>query len=331
MSYWRRYVPVAQRRAKAGRGLKSLLKKGQVPQPVSIEGRTIAQSFWGKAWCDHLESFSDYANRLPRGRTYARNGSVCHLEVSPGRIDAIVSGSMIYKTSVAISPLPRGRWASITKAAAGGIGSMIELLRGEFSHEVMRLVTDPASGLFPEPREIKLHCSCPDWATMCKHVAAVLYGVGNRLDTRPDLLFLLRGVDPQELISTGIALPDQAPNAHAIPDSALSGLFGITLDLETSPKASPRKTGGKMAKAPEKKGAVPSPKPSRKQKPFTGKSVIRLRKKLGLSPAEFAQALGVSLASVQRWEQIPGDVRLKPGSAGALQALLEKSKTTGKQ
>lgn len=325
MSFWRKYVPVAQRRAKANREIKGLLKKGQTPQPIAIDGRAMATSFWGKAWCDHLESFSDYSNRLPRGRTYARNGSICHLEISSGRIDAIVSGSSLYKISVTIVPLPRGRWNAIVQKAAGGIGSVIELLRGEFSHEIMSLVADKSGGLFPKPAEIKLKCSCPDWADLCKHLAAVLYGVGNRLDTRPDLLFLLRGVDPQELISTSIALPATAKGNHAIPDNALSGLFGITLDL-TAPTCTkePKSPTGRPASKTKK--VTPSPRSSaRSVKPITGLAIRRLRKRLGMDPEAFATALGVSLASVQRWEQVTGEVRLHAASRAALETLRNQS------
>ncbi|MBL7647969.1 MAG: SWIM zinc finger family protein [Candidatus Hydrogenedentes bacterium] len=330
MSFWRKYVPVAQRRAKAKREIKGLLKKGQTPQPVSVEGRAMATSFWGKAWCDHLESFSDYSNRLPRGRTYARNGSICHLEISSGRIDAIVSGSNLYEISITITPLPRDRWNAIVQKAAGGIGSVIELLRGELSHEVMRLVTDKSEGLFPKPAEIKLKCSCPDWADLCKHLAAVLYGVGNRLDTRPDLLFLLRGVDPQELISTSIALPDSARATHAIPDSALSGLFGITLDL-TPPTENVAPKSLRSRPVATARKVTPTPRnPARRVKPITGPAIQRLRKRLGMTPEAFAKTLGVSLASVLRWEQIAGEVRLHAASRAALETLVSQPKVPRK-
>lgn len=323
MAYWRkRYVPIAKRRATAGREIKSLLKKGQTPQPTAIAGRAMATSFWGKAWCTHLESFSDYSNRLPRGRTYARNGSIVHLEISSGRIDAIVSGSSLYKIAVTITPLPQDCWKRIVQKATGGIGSIIELLRGEFSHEIMSIVTDPADGLFPRSREIKLKCSCPDWAGMCKHLAAVLYGVGNRLDARPDLLFLLRGVDPQDLISTDISLPRTSAGANAIPDDALAGLFGITLDLEPgktraaakSTSASPTAKKAKTVRATESTKAA---------KKFTGISVCRLRKRLKMSHDEFAAAAGVSVASVKRWESISGELRLQSAPFQALQKLMD--------
>jgi len=169
---------------------------------VDLEGRKIARTFWGEAWCDHLESFSDYENRLPRGRTYVRNGSVCHLDIAKGEVNAIVSGSELYKVKIAIKTLPQKKWIDVKDRCAGQVGSLLELLQGKLSKSVMAVVTNRNKGLFPLPREISLKCNCPDWAAMCKHVAAVLYGVGARLDMKPELLFLLRGVDHEELIST---------------------------------------------------------------------------------------------------------------------------------
>ena len=227
---WRRYVPVAARRAKARGEMNKLRKKGKDIQPVEIEGRTIARSFWGKRWCEHLESFSDYANRLPRGRTYVRNGSVCHLAIQTGRIDAIVSGSELYDVTIRIDKLKAVVWKSVKTRCSGQIGSMLELLQGKLSQQVMGVVTDRDRGLFPKPGEIKLDCSCPDWATMCKHVASVLYGVGSRLDDRPESLFVLRGVDTAELIATEMALPGDAATDGALADDSLAGIFGIDLD-----------------------------------------------------------------------------------------------------
>src|SRR4051812_24365549 len=178
---WAPYVPVAERRRKAEREMERLRKKGHPIAPVTIEGRTIARTFWGKAWCDNLESYSDYENRLPRGRTYVRNGSVVDLQIEPGKVRALVSGSEIYEVSIDIDPLPARQWAAIKSRCAGQIGSLVELLQGKLSKGVIEIVTDHDGGLFPRPREIHMSCSCPDWAGMCKHIAAVLYGVGARL------------------------------------------------------------------------------------------------------------------------------------------------------
>ena len=249
MAFWAPYVPVAEQRARARRAMDKLKKKGKHIQPIELEGRTIARSFWGKGWCDHLESFSDFANRLPRGRRYARNGSVCHLEIRPGHVEAIVSGSEFYYVTIGITQLKAATWKSIKAKCAGQIGSMLELLQGKLSREVMGVVTERDHGLFPKPHEIDLDCSCPDWATMCKHVAAALYGVGHRLDHQPDLLFLLRDVDATELIATEIVLPGREVTSDVLADEALSDIFGIDLDTEDDTFTVP--------KVPKKKAAKP--------------------------------------------------------------------------
>jgi hypothetical protein len=229
---WAPYVPVAERRRKAALEAAKMAKKGQRYSPVIIEGRTIARSFWGKGWCDHLESFSDYANRLPRGRTYARNGSVIDLQLTAGSVKARVSGSQIYTIDITVRPLPPARWKAVVASCSGKIDSLVGLLQGKLSDGVMKVVTDRAQGLFPGPGEIKMRCSCPDSAHLCKHLAAVLYGVGARLDTQPELLFTLRGVDPVELLSSGAAL---TPGTRKRPPPRLGGqdlgaLFGIDID-----------------------------------------------------------------------------------------------------
>jgi len=231
---FRPYVSVAERRRKAQREMAKLAKKGKTIRPVQLEGRTIARTFWGKAWCENLESYMDYANRLPRGRTYVRNGSVVHLDIHPGEIEAIVSGSELYRVQISIATAAKAKWKKLCQECAGGIGSLVELLQGRFSDHVMGILTRKDTGLFPTPAEIKLKCSCPDWATMCKHVAAVLYGVGARLDEKPELLFTLRSVNHEELITRAATAADLAgKTATAGPElaeSELGAVFGIELD-----------------------------------------------------------------------------------------------------
>ncbi len=223
---WGRYVSAAEKRAKAARWAAKLSKSGRELQPVQISGRTIARTFWGKAWCQNLEAYSDYANRLPRGRTYTRNGSILDLRIEPGVVTAVVSGTRLYEVGLRIDALDPEMWQHIREACAGEIGSLVELLQGELSRSVMEKVTRPREGLFPQPSEIHLGCSCPDWASMCKHVAATLYGVGARLDHAPELLFTLRGVDPTELIEQAIdhGLP-QGGKARRL-EGDLSAIFG---------------------------------------------------------------------------------------------------------
>ena len=330
---WRRYVPVAERRAKARREMNRLRKKGNDIQPIEIEGRTIARSFWGKRWCEHLESFSDYANRLPRGRTYVRNGSVCHLAIQPGRIDAIVSGSELYDVTIRIDKLKAAVWKSVRTRCSGQIGSMLELLQGKLSRQVMGVVTDRERGLFPKPGEIRLDCSCPDWASMCKHVASVLYGVGSRLDDLPESLFLLRGVDTAELIATEMALPGDTATDDALADDALAGIFGIELDTDMdsdigsgdAPPPAPN-VPAKPRKQARRRAAAAS---SRAIRP-TGKWVAGLRRRSGLSVARFARELGVSAATVYRWEATPGPLNLHARPLNALLAMYRESGKSGR-
>ena len=259
---WAPYVPVAERRRRAMRKMESLRKKGVDIQPVRIEGRKIAKTFWGEAWCNHLESFSDYENRLPRGRTYVRNGSVCHLAIAKGKIEAKVSGSEIYSLRISIKTLPGKKWNAVKRRCSGQIGSLLELLQGSLSDNVMEVVTDRENGLFPHPDEITLDCNCPDWAVMCKHVAAVLYGVGARLDEKPELLFKLRGVDHEELIAAdaeaAVSAATSKGKSKRLDAGDLSDVFGI--DIAGSDGDSP------LSQAPKKKAKKKAAKKRTKKK-----------------------------------------------------------------
>ena len=230
---WPPYISAAQRRRDAEQAKASLRKRGVALAPVTVEGRAITRTFWGTAWCRNLESYSDFETRLPRGRSYVRSGSVVHLEIAPGKVKAVVQGTSTYDVVVTISPVPKKRWNSICKESAGAIDSLVELLQGRFSKAVMDRICKQQSGLFPTPREIELSCSCPDWASMCKHVAAVLYGVGARLDEQPELLFRLRGVSEQDLIASadaGLSISKRRPSSARVLEGAdLSQLFGLQL------------------------------------------------------------------------------------------------------
>jgi uncharacterized Zn finger protein len=253
------YVPVAQRRARAAAEVARRTKKGQAVSPVRIDGRAIAATFWGKAWCENLEGYSDFANRLPRGRTYVRNGSVVDLKIEKGRIKALVSGSELYEVAIEIAALPKKHWQAIKERCAGQIGSLVELLQGKLSKAVMEHVTDRTGGLFPKPAEIEMRCSCPDYAGMCKHVAAVMYGVGNRLDTSPEVLFTLRAVDQAELIEQALpAAP--AGTRRAAPTIAaddLGAVFGIEIGDGPVAAEGPEEKTARKPRA-KKKAAAPT-------------------------------------------------------------------------
>lgn len=275
---WKPYVPVAERRRKAMREMEKRRKHGNAVSPVIIEGRTIVKTFWGKAWCENLERYSDFANRLPRGRTYVRNGSVIDLQIDSGTIHALVSGSEIYEVVVNITPVTKARWKSLCSDCSGAIDSLVELLQGRFSKGVMERICRQGTGLFPSPKEIRLSCSCPDWADMCKHVAAVLYGIGARFDLQPELLFRLHEVDEKELIAkVGEALPlvTERPAASKVLDSEdLSGIFGLDMAPGTAVKPAKTRAGKKVTatdagkgKPREQRGVSKRPKPARRRAP----------------------------------------------------------------
>jgi uncharacterized Zn finger protein len=291
---WKPYVSVADRRKKAEKAAAKAKKAGAELLPIEPYRGAIAKTFWGKAWCDNLECYSDYANRLPRGRTYVRNGSVIDLRITAGEVRAQVMGSSLYSVEVTVSAVPDPHWQAIGADCAGSIDSLVELLQGKLSKAVMERICKPGSGLFPAPKDIKFSCSCPDWASMCKHVAAVLYGVGARLDHQPDLLFSLRRVDAKDLVAqAGAGLPKtkKGPAAgRVLDDSALADVFGIEM-AEPAPSPKPAKprsksTATKVAKAPAKsKTATKAPvkKPVKTKAPAkapasprksTGKTIV---------------------------------------------------------
>jgi uncharacterized Zn finger protein len=261
------YVSAAGKRLRAQKAAKALENKGRKLNPVLVNGRAIARSFWGKAWCENLESYSDYANRLPRGRTYVRNGSVVDFQIVPGEIRALVSGGDLYRITIKIQPIKKAEWKTLKTDCAGRVGSLIDLLQGKLSAQVMETMTRRETGLFPRPVEIGLSCSCPDWAGMCKHVAATLYAVGARLDESPELLFVLRGADHLELVTAATKSVtmgvSSVEGSTTLSGENLEEVFGIEIEsaalpvaissLSRSPKARPPKkvavgTGPKRAK-----------------------------------------------------------------------------------
>ena len=274
---WGDYVSVAEKRRRAEKELAKLRKQGLPVAPVTIEGRKIAKNFWGKSWCANLERYRDFASRLPRGRSYVCNGFVVDLQIAKGKVAAKVIGSELYDVAITIAPVAAKRWRAICRDCSGTIDSLVELLQGRLAKGVMDRVSREGDGLFPAPDEIRLSCSCPDWADMCKHVAATLYGVGARLDESPRLLFVLRGVDEGELLSGAgqdSMLPKATPNASAVLDDGdVAALFGLDMadataaDLPASavPKLlrRVRGTSGRKATATKKSSAPHGDPPTR--------------------------------------------------------------------
>ena len=308
---WAPYVPVAERRRKAALEMAKLRKKGHPVSPVTLSGRTIATTFWGKAWCENLESYRDYENRLPRGRTYVRNGSVVDLQIAPLAVTAMVSGSSLYKVSITIAAVPKAHWQSICRDCSGGIDSLVELLQGRLSKAVMERLCRQDHGLFPRPKEIHFRCSCPDSASMCKHIAAVLYGVGSRLDQQPELLFRLRSVDEKDLLPAldrALPLSKAGPAAGKVLEGDdLSALFGLDMGgadggavppppatkpaaaKKSAPGASGRRTAAAdtpVANAASLKGSAPPKRPADRPE---GKAAVKARVGQGSSEGTPAQ------------------------------------------
>lgn len=258
---WKPYVPAAVRRRTADRTAAKLQRKGQMLSPVAASRGAIAKSFWGKAWCQNLERYSDYSNRLPRGRTYLRNGSVIDLKIGPGEVAAKVMGSSLYRITVSIGEVAFADWQAIARDCARSIDTLVELLQGQLSTSVMERITRPGTGLFPSPKEIAFSCTCPDSAAMCKHVAATLYGIGARLDVEPELLFGLRKVDAKELIACageGGAPVQKLPDAGRILDSSkLADVFGIDFGgVDAKPSHRPTAKKAKSAAPRKAKSAI---------------------------------------------------------------------------
>ncbi len=254
--YYPPYISVGQKKARGMLTLAKLLKKSKrTAEPVVLahRKRQLAATFWGQAWADNLERYADLANRLPRGRAYLRNGSVLDLAIGRGRVEAYVAGTELYRVTIGMAPLAKTRWRRVVTRCTGRIGSLIGLLRGELSSDVLAVLTDPKDGLFPEPRELELDCSCPDSAEVCKHVAAVLYGVAIRLDARPELFFELRQADQAELIDSataGVVARGRPAEGKRIAADRLSAVFGIELEDGASARAarSPRRPSSRRQK-----------------------------------------------------------------------------------
>ena len=292
---WGDYVSVADRRRRAEKELAKLRKKGHAAAPVVIEGRKIVKNFWGSSWCTNLERYSDFASRLPRGRSYVCNGLVVDLQIAKGKIVAKVSGSELYDVTITIAPVAAKRWRAICRDCSGAIDSLVELLQGRLAKGVMDRVCREGDGLFPAPDEIKLSCSCPDWADMCKHVAATLYGVGARLDEAPRLLFVLRGVDESELLADvgqDLARAKSAPDANLVLDAGdMAALFGLDMaeaaTPETAAVAKPSRrmkvaaAGGKASTATKSSSARNADPPARIKSGSTRNAKARIGKERG--------------------------------------------------
>jgi len=277
MSFWSRgfaWTPrktVAQRRAEAEREIENAARRGKATSPVAVSGRKLATTFWGKAWCDNLERYRDFAYRLERGRSYLRSGSVLDLQIAAGKISSEVLGSQRYEVAIEIDAVKRDAWRALQRDCAGSVGSRLDLLSGRLSEAVMARLCADRTGLFPAPSAIRFTCSCPDHATMCKHVAAAMYGVGVRLDRAPEMLFTLRRVSLDELLASAVTAVPAAPAAgRVLATGGLASLFGIEL-VDTAAAAAP----------PDAAPSTPKAKPQRRRGAAITRSAGRVAPRAG--------------------------------------------------
>ena len=302
-SYWgfKPQPTVWERQHKAAKTIARMRKKGADLSPVQLEGRTIAKTFWGKAWCDNIESYRDFAYRLERGRSYVRSGAVIDLKISEGTVGALVigSGRSPYEVIIRIDKMKKPDWDALVRRSSGKIASLMALAQGKLPKEMLEDFCNPETGLFPKPREIHFDCSCPDGASCCKHVAAVLYGVGTRLDEQPELFFTLRGIDPSSIVSAEVvdALTDGA--SSELDGADLGDVFGIELDGADG--------GGRDKRVPPV-----APDAQERVPPVSGLAarVKALRLKLGLSQSAFGKKIGTYQAVVSLMERGKGDSQI---------------------
>ncbi len=240
MMWFREYVSVGERSARAQRKIRQLKKKNPNLNPVVIDGKQIASSWWGKAWINHLKHYADFDNRVGRGRSYVKNGLVIHFAIKPGHIESIVMGtsSSPYNIKIKTKKLSPNKWNKMKRLSREHLCTLPELNEGKFPKELKDIFSDRGEGIFPTIKEMSFHCSCPDWANMCKHVSASLFALGSQIDNNIDLFFKLRGVNTSELVQS--ALKDEAKHLKnrkfedtaqvlTLSEKKLASLFDIKL------------------------------------------------------------------------------------------------------
>ncbi len=315
-----RYVSVGEKAAKSARKLEQLRKKNPDIRPILIEGRAIARTWWGKSWNINLEGYADYSNRIGRGRSYVRHGAVLDLRIEPGKVESLVQGSRArpYKVTVKIKPIEKRIWRNIVSACEGRLESLERLLAGKFPKALGEIFMARGKGLFPSPEEIEFDCSCPDWAYMCKHVAAALYGIGARLDQDPGLFFKLRKAAIKDLVARAVKDKSRKlltkagkKGKRVIPEADVGDLFGI--DMEDAPVPAGKKA---RAKGPAKKKSGPAAKrgpakdtPSKKagaggrpkKTPFDRVVGVVRRSKKGVTVAMIKEKTGIEEKQIRNF------------------------------
>ena len=324
-SFYPRQMTKWEKAEKAAKTIARLTKKGRALSPVPEFSGRIAKTFWGKAWCDNIESYRDFAYRLERGRSYVRSGAVIDLQIAAGRVAALVigSGRNPYEVAITIKSMAKPKWNELVRRSAGRISSLMALAQGKLPPELLTDFCNPETGLFPKPSEIQFDCSCPDGASCCKHVAAVLYGIGARLDVDPSLFFTLRGIDPANIVGEDVVDTLTEGAASEIASDDLGDVFGIALDAEVPvEEVSPAPKKAKVKAVPGKSDVQTKTIPMERSGFADGSNgglMKSVRLRLGLSQSEMGTRLGTYQAVISQIER--GKARLRPGWAERLREM----------
>ncbi|MDR2351691.1 MAG: hypothetical protein LBF22_00780, partial [Deltaproteobacteria bacterium] len=214
-NFFRTYETVADKRAKAEKLVRELSLKGTEVKPVRLAGEPIAREFWGKCWCFHFSRLPEFSKVLFKGKSYIRNNAICHLDIQKCHIEAKVSSHTLCEIVIDIDPIPSERWKGLISRITQKIETVEDLYNGIFTPQTERLFQDPNWGIFPSTSEIHSSCSCNrNQIFICPHKAAIFYGIAHRIDKNPSLLFLLRDVNPKDLLN----LPDDNKSTLPYPD-----------------------------------------------------------------------------------------------------------------
>lgn len=222
----------------------------------------FAKNWWAKRWIKVLDSFS-LGTRMSRGRAYARSGQVLSVKVEKGEIAARVQGSrsLPYDVRIEVKTLSKADWTKVADAATSQMVFASKLLSGEMPVEIEELCLNAGVALFPERyNDLETHCSCPDDANPCKHIAAVYYLLGEEFDRDPFLIFKMRGMTREEFLNLlGQAAPANVPppevqKPEPLPVSPVDfwQLGDLPADLIAAPAAGHRAASlaGRLGKFP---------------------------------------------------------------------------------
>ena len=209
---------------------------------VKIDGKVISSSWWGQMWCRNIENYSNIRNRLERGRTYIRQNTVKSLSISNNCAESQVQGHSKepYRVIINIKTIEKSKYDNILNKCENSVDNLESLMTGSFPKEYQQFFTDEEYGLFPKSNEIDYNCTCLDYEKnmhMCKHIAATMYAIGNKLDNDPLIFFKLRGIDISEFSNKILKKETEfvwnninGESNRKINSNDISFLFGVDCD-----------------------------------------------------------------------------------------------------